>query len=226
MNEQTEEQFLIAMSAFLESLGFQVPGHWHDLNVRGQVAIAKIAAKTAKMISEAILNTKLHGMHVAAGAKEKVIASAMAPFIPLTNLVALRFPGPIKSQCVVAVILADRLSANDVVKRFPILITHGPSVASLGWHVQYQSLGLMIHPLVVYFDHDICARHQDQVIGNGWQTRFWRKIYLKAAVLDVQERRIRWAQPTGLARIGYSLGVRNELFGDKGLSDVLAHANL
>jgi hypothetical protein len=219
-----ETKFLEAMSTSLRAKEFQVPGHWQDVNVPGQLFIAKTAAEVAKSIAESALGVTTGPMKISGGAKEDEIARAMTPVISLANLVGFRYAGAIQGNALVAVILADRLTASEVAARFPEILSHGPSIAALGYRINWQTLGLLCHPMVVYLNQFSFDRDVDEVLSHGWQTNAWRKIYLKAAVVNVAKSRIHWAKPTGLARFGYSLGVKNEPFNDRDIADVVAAA--
>lgn len=221
-----QERFLDAISVQLGSKGFQVPGHWKDVDLRGQVEAGKVAAKIAQAILSGTLGVSAPQIRFSGTAKEKEIVQAVSRIAPLANLVGFRVAGAVQGQSVIAVILADHLSATDVTARFPEFMAHAPELARIGYRINYQTLGVMIHPIAVYFDQAAYSRNADAILSGGWQTNAWRKLFLKAAAVDASNRHIEWARPTGLARIGYSLGVKNEPFDDNDVSETLKRAGL
>jgi hypothetical protein len=208
-----EDQILDAMAAWLVRREYQVEGQWRNPNGLKEVVVGKAAAFAAKRLAIAMIGHAVPGLRISlqAGANEKKVAEAMEPYIRVTDFVAVQF-GTLfsvgKSNHIIPIILADDLRPDEVTWRFQTFMKAAGSVAKLGIRTNHQHHGMIVHPLVVYSRSTWFAEDGWQILRCGWQRCFWGKIYLQAAVIDVQRKRIEWAERTGLARVGTLLGVK------------------
>lgn len=200
-----EERILAAFAAWLERNEYQVPGKWTSAHTTTEAVAGKAAVVGAKMLLSGLIRVATRTrvpvrMSMQSGGSAQKIAAAMQPYSALADLAAVQFCGLFtarKANRIIAVILGDRRRPDEIVQRFQGLMELATPVARLGMRTYGQHLGMLVHPLIVYANPEICASHSQYILQQGWQKWVWRKIYLQAAVVDLRAGRIAWAQNPG-----------------------------
>jgi uncharacterized membrane protein YqaE (UPF0057 family) len=213
-----ETEFLEGMTLWLQSNQYQVGVYPRNIKMRKQVMALKIAAGITKAALSASTGTF---MWVSGGARADKVVKALTPIASLSDLIGLKIQSLTQEPHMILVIYADSLSPEIILHRLEQFLTLAHAVAKLGLRVNFQTVGLYIYPLAIYFEEQNYVKSLPVLLPQGWQRSFWKKLNLRVGFVNVPQRTVVWAEPTGPARIGKSLGGFKERFTEHDLSEVL-----
>jgi len=197
-----EEKILDSLAEWLEHREFMIEGKWQNPSSRTEVWTGKAVGFAAKRLAVALIGHRLPGLRtgVSGGATPEQVGKAMEPILHQADFVAVQFGSLFsasKSNRIIAVILADELRPNEIVASFQKLMEAAGPVAKLGLKVASQRGAIFVHPLVVYTRSKWYEADAGSILKRGYERWFWGKIYMQAAVIDVQKKRIEWAKTGG-----------------------------
>jgi hypothetical protein len=191
-------KLLDAVAAWLEKREFQVEGHWKKPHELKEVLIGKVAIFAAKKIFEALAGLRAGRGSLQGGGTQEQLAEAMIPLVRATDLVAVKFGGMLSANQVVGVILADSLYPDEVTASFKKIMESASAVGKLGMQLSKRPLPTFVYPLVAYTRSKWFAKDASQILVDGSDDWRWSQVHFRAAVVDIEAKRIAWPEEKGL----------------------------
>lgn len=141
--------------------------------------------------------------HMGAPGLEQVLP-ALLPFTSLADVLGPKIHGG--NVQLALVIFADDLKPEEILRRCDQLIELAKPftdlVLNIGLGVGYKSQGAAsLFPLLVYFDAAKCASDMAVVMPHAQQLKFWQRVHLTAAFVNMAERTVTWPPASGLAGV-------------------------
>jgi len=183
--------FSEAMALCLRSKKYQVGVTPTDIDLKKDVSLARLGVKVLGSLLNSDAMTFVGG-----GASSEQVVKALAPFVPLTNLIGLKLS--ITQQALILVVFADRLDSDEVIQRFNQFLELANDVSALGMQVNFQSAGIYVFPLLVYFDSAAYSEKVPVITQSGFKYQVWRKNLFRAGFINVPQKSIVWAEMSGV----------------------------
>jgi hypothetical protein len=187
--------FSAGLTQVLESQGFAIGLRAHDVKTEG-------AMKQGEHLVEAM--TLLLGGGVGpgllsgGGAEASQVSEALVPFVPLSDVLALRFDAA-GLAILVPVVFADELDANEVGRRLTAFLELSPPLAEFGPRIYgTSSASCNTFPMVVYLDSARYAASVPSLLPLGFQKKVMARAYLRAGFVDVPSGAVAWAERPGV----------------------------
>lgn len=219
---QRRNTFSNGMLQWFHSRKYQVGLQSPQVDIANEVQWAKRLTTVAKGLVGLTMPFWVSGGADAAGALD-----ALAPFVPLADVLAWRIDGG--ANAVVPLIYADGISPETLSQRFARFLDLAEPLAELGVRLNLQSMASgNVYPLLVYFDRANFDAAVAALRPQGFQKRFWRRTYLTAGFVDLSAGQVVWAERSGFFALGQAIGatfgVKVDVFNAADLITVLSLA--
>jgi hypothetical protein len=210
-----KEAFSRGMIQWFQSRKYQVGLQSPQVSIESEVKWAKRITTVAQGLASLAMPMWVSGSVDSADALD-----ALAPFVPLADMVAWRIDG--SSNAVVPLIYADEIPAETLLERFTKFL----DLAEMGIRMNLQSMASgNVFPLLVYFQRENYEQAVPQLRTQGFLKRFWRRTYLTAGFVDLAGGQVLWAERSGFFALGQAIsttfGVKVDPFDSKDLVTVL-----
>ncbi len=181
----------------MQSKKYQVGVQPKDIDLSKGVELGK---KVTEVVSQVVINLIGGGEilnHISGGAKSDRVVRALAPYVPLSNLIGLRFEINYGHD-IMLVIFGDELSPQEVINRFQKFIDLADPVADLGYRINFKRVQFWVYPVVVYFDSKAYNQKAATILKEGWKRKIWANLYLRACTVNVPQKSVAYSNAPGL----------------------------
>ena len=196
---------LNAMAEWLTAKGYMVGGKWQKpfstaASVANSAAAAALtfAVKTVFRMAvgpvSPIVSRQMPGMTT--WSSDKKMKEAVEPLLTIGDLLAIRLTSPYQAQLnyIVVGLKADDLRPRDMLARFADMLAPALAVANCGVRVNNTPVSTQVIPLAVYTDSRWFDRDVNTLRLRGWRELPGKPVVLRAGVIDLTGKRVRWAE--------------------------------
>lgn len=195
---------LNAMAEWLTGKGYMVGGKWQkpfsttaSLANSAASAVLSFAIKTVFRMAvgpvSPIVSRQMPGMTT--WSSDKKMKAAVEPLLTIGDLLAIRLTSPYQAQInyIVVGLKADDLRPQDMLDRFADMLAPALAVANCGVRVNNTPVSTQVIPLAVYTESRWFDRDVNTLRLRGWRELPGKPVVLRAGVIDLTGKRVRWA---------------------------------
>lgn len=194
-----------AMAEWLTAKGYTVGGKWQKpFSTAASVANSAVSAAVTFAVKTVfrmavgpvspIVSRQMPGMTT--WSSDKKMQEAVEPLLTIGDLLAVRLVHLYESQLnrIVVGLKADDLRPRDMLARFADMLAPALAVANCGVRVNDTPSPIQVVPLAVYTDPRWFDRDARELLARGWRELPGKPVVLRAGVIDLTGKRVRWAE--------------------------------